>query len=103
MPKYYCDYCDITLTHDSPSVRKKHCLGRKHLNKVKKYYQNWMDEQVKRLVNATTTAYNASLVTNMATHSYGTPAQPTEMWWQHFATPGTTRMMYYGMHISIFD
>uniref|UniRef100_A0A0K0EER8 Matrin-type domain-containing protein n=1 Tax=Strongyloides stercoralis TaxID=6248 RepID=A0A0K0EER8_STRER len=24
MPKYYCDYCDAYLTHDSPSVRKTH-------------------------------------------------------------------------------
>ncbi|VEL33251.1 unnamed protein product [Protopolystoma xenopodis] len=25
MPKYYCDYCEAFLTHDSPSVRKTHC------------------------------------------------------------------------------
>ncbi|CAG8652064.1 13518_t:CDS:2 [Cetraspora pellucida] len=24
MPKYYCDYCDVYLTHDSSSVRKAH-------------------------------------------------------------------------------
>ena len=30
MPKYYCDYCDTYLTHDSPSVRKTHNGGRKH-------------------------------------------------------------------------
>lgn len=24
MPRYYCDYCDVFLTHDSPSVRKQH-------------------------------------------------------------------------------
>lgn len=30
MPKYYCDYCDVFLTHDSPSVRKTHNGGRKH-------------------------------------------------------------------------
>ncbi|KAL0458012.1 UNVERIFIED_CONTAM: U1 small nuclear ribonucleoprotein C [Sesamum latifolium] len=24
MPRYYCDYCDTYLTHDSPSVRKQH-------------------------------------------------------------------------------
>ena len=28
MPKYFCDYCDTYLTHDSPSVRKTHCSGR---------------------------------------------------------------------------
>ncbi|CAK7309676.1 U1 small nuclear ribonucleoprotein C [Vulpes lagopus] len=30
MPKFYCDYCDTYLTHDSPSVRKTPCSGRKH-------------------------------------------------------------------------
>mmetsp|Transcript_9171 Transcript_9171/g.41774 ORF Transcript_9171/g.41774 Transcript_9171/m.41774 type:complete len:109 (-) Transcript_9171:977-1303(-) len=30
MPRYYCDYCDAHLTHDSPSVRKQHNAGYKH-------------------------------------------------------------------------
>nr|CAD1820648.1 unnamed protein product [Ananas comosus var. bracteatus] len=30
MPRYYCDYCDTYLTHDSPSVRKQHNAGYKH-------------------------------------------------------------------------
>jgi U1 small nuclear ribonucleoprotein C len=30
MPRYYCDYCDVYLTHDSPAVRKAHNTGRKH-------------------------------------------------------------------------
>jgi U1 small nuclear ribonucleoprotein C len=47
MPKYYCDYCDTHLTHDSPSVRKTHCSGRKHKENVKFYYQKWMEDQVR--------------------------------------------------------
>ena len=27
MPKFYCDYCDTYLTHNTPSVRKTHCAG----------------------------------------------------------------------------
>ena len=46
MPKYYCDYCDTHLTHNSPSVRKTHCGGRKHKDNVRMYYQNWVEEQV---------------------------------------------------------
>jgi len=34
MPRYYCDYCDAFLTHDSPSVRKQHNSGRKHRDNV---------------------------------------------------------------------
>lgn len=59
MPKYYCDYCDTYLTHDSPSVRKTHCAGRKHKENVKFYYQKWMEEQAQSLIDATTAAFKA--------------------------------------------
>ena len=57
MPKYYCDYCDTYLTHDSPSVRKTHCSGRKHKDNVRDYYQTWMEEQAQKLINKTTEAF----------------------------------------------
>lgn len=53
MPKYYCDYCDTYLTHDSPSVRKTHCSGRKHKENVRFYYQKWMEERAQSLIDAT--------------------------------------------------
>ncbi|KAL5006887.1 hypothetical protein ScPMuIL_015693 [Solemya velum] len=59
MPKYYCDYCDTYLTHDSPSVRKTHCNGRKHKENVRLYYQKWLEEQVQKLVDDTTAAFKA--------------------------------------------
>eukprot|EP00096_Caligus_rogercresseyi_P015007 TRINITY_DN7461_c0_g1_i1.p1 TRINITY_DN7461_c0_g1~~TRINITY_DN7461_c0_g1_i1.p1 ORF type:complete len:144 (-),score=62.16 TRINITY_DN7461_c0_g1_i1:178-609(-) len=59
MPKYFCDYCDTYLTHDSPSVRKTHCSGRKHKENVKFYYQKWMEEQAQSLIDATTAAFKA--------------------------------------------
>ena len=59
MPKYFCDYCDTYLTHDSPSVRKTHCAGRKHKENVKFYYQKWMEEQAQNLIDATTAAFKA--------------------------------------------
>lgn len=59
MPKYYCDYCDTYLTHDSPSVRKTHCAGRKHKENVKFYYQKWLEEQAQALCDATTAAFKA--------------------------------------------
>lgn len=64
MPKYYCDYCDTYLTHDSPSVRKTHCTGRKHKDNVKFYYQKWMEEQAQHLIDATTAAFKAGKITN---------------------------------------
>ncbi|XP_059612879.1 U1 small nuclear ribonucleoprotein C [Phlebotomus argentipes] len=62
MPKYYCDYCDTYLTHDSPSVRKTHCTGRKHKDNVKFYYQKWMEEQAQNLIDATTAAFKAGKI-----------------------------------------
>lgn len=46
MPKYFCDYCDTYLTHDSPSVRKTHCAGRKHRENVKFYYEKWYEQNM---------------------------------------------------------
>ncbi|XP_048964185.1 U1 small nuclear ribonucleoprotein C-like [Canis lupus dingo] len=57
MPKFYCDYCDTYLTHDSPSVRQTHCSGRKHRENVKDYYQKWMEEQAQSLIDKTTTSF----------------------------------------------
>ncbi|XP_065200958.1 U1 small nuclear ribonucleoprotein C-like [Planococcus citri] len=62
MPKYYCDYCDTYLTHDSPSVRKTHCQGRKHKDNVKFYYQKWMEDQAQQLIDATTALYKAGKI-----------------------------------------
>lgn len=62
MPKYYCDYCDTYLTHDSPSVRKTHCTGRKHKDNVKFYYQKWMEEQAQNLIDQTTAAFKAGKI-----------------------------------------
>ncbi|XP_044523387.1 U1 small nuclear ribonucleoprotein C-like [Gracilinanus agilis] len=57
MPKFYCDYCDTYLTHDSPSVRKTHCSGRKHKENVRDYYQKWMEEQAQSLIDKTTITF----------------------------------------------
>lgn len=70
--RYYCDYCDTFLTHDSPSVRKTHCAGRKHKENVKFYYQKWMEDQAQSLIDATTAAFKAG---NM-TASKGVPSMP---------------------------
>eukprot|EP00092_Neocalanus_flemingeri_P002989 GFUD01003197.1.p1 GENE.GFUD01003197.1~~GFUD01003197.1.p1 ORF type:complete len:136 (-),score=18.19 GFUD01003197.1:109-516(-) len=73
MPKYFCDYCDTYLTHDSPSVRKTHCAGRKHKENVKFYYQKWMEEQAQNLIDATTAAFKSG---KLSTHPHIGPAVP---------------------------
>ncbi|XP_055978396.1 U1 small nuclear ribonucleoprotein C-like [Sorex fumeus] len=62
MPKFYCDYCDIYVTHDSPSVRKTHCSIRKHKENVKDCYQKWMEEQAQSLIDNTTAAFQQGTI-----------------------------------------
>eukprot|EP01040_Poterioochromonas_malhamensis_P007558 gene7558-8160_t len=38
MPRYYCDYCDAYLTHDSMTGRQQHMRGWKHRENFKTYY-----------------------------------------------------------------
>jgi len=57
MPRYYCDYCDTHLTHDSPSVRKTHNQGRKHKDAVKLYYMNWLEQEAQNMIDQTTAAF----------------------------------------------
>ncbi|KAF8819803.1 U1 zinc finger protein [Cardiosporidium cionae] len=45
MPKFYCEYCDIYLTHSSPAGRRQHTSGRKHISAKVEYYQNLIREQ----------------------------------------------------------
>ncbi|SIO73377.1 U1 small nuclear ribonucleoprotein C [Babesia microti strain RI] len=45
MPKFYCEYCNIYLTHSSPAGRKQHSQGKKHINAKIEYYQNLIRER----------------------------------------------------------
>ncbi|CAN6817225.1 unnamed protein product [Brassica oleracea var. botrytis] len=49
--RYYCDYCDTYLTHDSPSVRKQHNAGYKHKANVRIYYQQFEEQQTQSLID----------------------------------------------------
>jgi len=46
MPKYYCDYCDVFLTHDSQAGRKQHNHGRRHQENVRQYYAQFLAHNV---------------------------------------------------------
>ncbi|KAK0942911.1 U1 small nuclear ribonucleoprotein C [Friedmanniomyces endolithicus] len=54
MPKYFCDYCDVYLTHDSMSVRKAHNSGRNHLRNVVDYYQAIGQEKAQSVIDSIT-------------------------------------------------
>ncbi|GAA5864653.1 hypothetical protein JCM3774_006027 [Rhodotorula dairenensis] len=57
MGKYYCDYCDVFLTHDSSSVRRAHNSGRNHLSNVRDYYANLGSDRAQELIDQITRAF----------------------------------------------
>ncbi|KAJ2003442.1 U1 small nuclear ribonucleoprotein C [Coemansia thaxteri] len=61
MPKYYCDYCDIFLTHDSRSVRKAHNTGWKHIGQVADYYRELDKSKTQDIIDNITIAYDGHL------------------------------------------
>ena len=61
MPRYYCDYCDIFLTHDSSSVRRSHNQGWKHRMHVENYYASLPQDVVLAVIKAITRAYDGNL------------------------------------------
>ena len=44
MPKYFCEYCGIYLTHSSPGGRLQHVHGRKHISNKIEYYSQFLYE-----------------------------------------------------------
>ncbi|KAL0051767.1 hypothetical protein WJX82_001680 [Trebouxia sp. C0006] len=52
MPRYYCDYCDTYLTHDSPQVRKQHNAGYKHKANVRNYFMQFEESQTQSLIDS---------------------------------------------------
>ncbi|VDB85364.1 unnamed protein product [Peniophora sp. CBMAI 1063] len=59
MPKHYCDYCDVYLTHDSASVRKAHNNGRNHLSNVRDYYASLGHDKAQSIIDQITSAYES--------------------------------------------
>ncbi|OAD68992.1 hypothetical protein PHYBLDRAFT_116811 [Phycomyces blakesleeanus NRRL 1555(-)] len=60
MPKYYCEYCDIFLTHDSSSVRKAHNAGKNHVLNVRNYYAEIGQDKAQAIIDEITKAYENS-------------------------------------------
>jgi U1 small nuclear ribonucleoprotein C len=81
MPKFFCDYCDVYLTHDSMSVRKAHNSGRNHLRNVVDYYQQIGHEKAQSVIDSITNSYadagqsgsNPMLAQNMGVPGGGPP------------------------------
>ncbi|XP_055435264.1 U1 small nuclear ribonucleoprotein C-like [Bubalus kerabau] len=62
MPKFYRDYCNMCLAHDSPSVRRTRRSGRKHTGKAKDCYQKCTGEQAQSLIDKTAAAFQQAKI-----------------------------------------
>ena len=60
MGRYYCDYCDVFLTHDSPGARRAHSKGRKHQKAVEAYYDDYLRKHPELLPSAPLTQPSAA-------------------------------------------
>ena len=69
MPKYFCEYCGIYLTHSSPWGRKQHSHGRKHINNKIEYYSQFIYEfqqnKYQHLMDLATKLNNGPQMNNM--------------------------------------
>mmetsp|Transcript_8971 Transcript_8971/g.32837 ORF Transcript_8971/g.32837 Transcript_8971/m.32837 type:complete len:86 (+) Transcript_8971:220-477(+) len=63
MPRYYCDYCDAYLTHDSPSVRKQHNAGYKHKANVRNYYMQFEEQTTLSFIDKKLSSFDGSAFT----------------------------------------
>ena len=50
MPRFYCDYCDAYLTHDSAPGRQQHMRGWKHRENFKKHYEKFYPQFVQNSI-----------------------------------------------------
>jgi U1 small nuclear ribonucleoprotein C len=84
MPKYFCEYCGIYLTHSSPGGRKQHSHGRKHINNKIEYYSQFLYEFQQQNTNRGVMHHNTSLMQPQMTQiPHG--GVPSEM--QRFMVP----------------
>ena len=44
MPRYYCEYCRMHLTHSTVSAIKEHNYGYKHRDNVRLYYMKFLSD-----------------------------------------------------------
>eukprot|EP01029_Cantina_marsupialis_P010597 TRINITY_DN240_c0_g1_i1.p1 TRINITY_DN240_c0_g1~~TRINITY_DN240_c0_g1_i1.p1 ORF type:complete len:158 (-),score=45.93 TRINITY_DN240_c0_g1_i1:208-681(-) len=76
MPRFYCDYCDSFLTHDSYKGRKQHNYGWKHRENYRMHYQQVIDAQTKKLVESGALAPALARMAKQGAPPMGGPGGP---------------------------
>ncbi|EME29902.1 U1 small nuclear ribonucleoprotein C [Galdieria sulphuraria] len=71
MGKYYCDYCDVYLTHDSPAVRKQHNDGNRHRMNFAEYYRQFIGESLQQQIDAVVYDFERRVALGLVVPTYG--------------------------------
>eukprot|EP01083_Nonionella_stella_P028544 78616_1 len=77
MPRFYCDYCDVYLTHDSFSGRKQHMRGRRHQDNVRQYYMQFLKRGVLNNMQNILLPGMGSVPTTSQAAARATPGMPS--------------------------
>eukprot|EP00188_Purpureofilum_apyrenoidigerum_P001879 Plantae.Rhodophyta-Purpureofilum_apyrenoidigerum.ctg20867.p1 GENE.Plantae.Rhodophyta-Purpureofilum_apyrenoidigerum.ctg20867~~Plantae.Rhodophyta-Purpureofilum_apyrenoidigerum.ctg20867.p1 ORF type:complete len:149 (+),score=25.51 Plantae.Rhodophyta-Purpureofilum_apyrenoidigerum.ctg20867:221-667(+) len=79
MGKYYCDYCDVYLTHDSPAVRKQHNDGNRHKQCVCEYYREYVGQQVQKQIDAIVASFEQRVAHGLVVPTFGFAEAPVKV------------------------
>jgi U1 small nuclear ribonucleoprotein C len=71
MGKYYCDYCDVYLTHDSPAVRKQHNDGNRHRMNFAEYYRQFIGASLQQQIDAVVYDFERRVALGLVVPTYG--------------------------------
>eukprot|EP00180_Rhodochaete_pulchella_P002750 Plantae.Rhodophyta-Rhodochaete_pulchella.ctg42927.p2 GENE.Plantae.Rhodophyta-Rhodochaete_pulchella.ctg42927~~Plantae.Rhodophyta-Rhodochaete_pulchella.ctg42927.p2 ORF type:complete len:130 (-),score=8.31 Plantae.Rhodophyta-Rhodochaete_pulchella.ctg42927:62-415(-) len=78
MGKFYCGYCDVFLTHDSPAVRRQHSSGNRHKLNVCEYYRQFIGEKTQRDMDRITAKFNERLLASTVAPTYSYAEAPPQ-------------------------
>ena len=77
-PRFFCDFCDSDLTHDSENARKQHHDGFKHKANVRNYYAQFQEQvaersQTNQVENSPAVAYQMQVNRVLQQQQMGAP------------------------------
>eukprot|EP00189_Rhodosorus_marinus_P013670 CAMPEP_0184749072 /NCGR_PEP_ID=MMETSP0315-20130426/25310_1 /TAXON_ID=101924 /ORGANISM="Rhodosorus marinus, Strain UTEX LB 2760" /LENGTH=165 /DNA_ID=CAMNT_0027225501 /DNA_START=68 /DNA_END=565 /DNA_ORIENTATION=- len=83
MGKYYCDYCDVYLTHDSPAVRKQHNDGNRHKQAACEYYKEYVGKRTQKEIDRVIDEFEVKVMSGLVVPTFGFAEAPVKV-----AVPG---------------
>jgi len=77
--QYFCEYCDVYLTHDSAAVRKQHNDGNRHRMNVAEYYKQFIGADMQRRIDRVVAQFEAKVAAGLVVPTYGFADTPVRV------------------------